>query len=54
MIPFRTYDLGGSLRLVSAKVNARIDEFSDAELMANDIDILCRNVYEEFKVVPIS
>ena len=54
MIPFRIYDLGESLRLASAKVNARIDAFSDAELMANDFDILCRNVYEEFKVVPIS
>ena len=46
MIPFRIYDLGESLRLASAKVNARIDAFSDAELMANDINLLCRNVYE--------
>ena len=54
MIPFQTYDLSNSLRAVSAKVKVRIDEFADDELMANDVDILCRNVYEEFKVIPVS
>ena len=54
MIPFRTYDLSNNLQAVSAKVNVRIDEFADDELMANDVDILCRNIYEEFKILPVS
>ena len=53
MKPFCTYDLGNSLRDVSAKVSARIDGFTDEELMANDVDILRRNVYEEFKIIPV-
>lgn len=54
MQPFCTYDLANSLRDLFAKVDVRIDRFTDDELMANDVEILCRNVYEEFKVIPIS
>ena len=54
MYPFQTQNLDNVLRAISAEVNARIDKFTDDELMANDVDILCLNVYEEFKVVPVS
>ena len=54
MRPFCTYDLDACLRTIPEKVKMRVDAFTDAELMANDIEILCRNVYEEFRVVPIS
>lgn len=53
MQPFRKYDLTQSLYAIPEKVRARVDEFTDAELMANDVDILCRNLYAEFRIEPV-
>ena len=53
MKPFCTYDLDESVRAIPGKINARVDEFTDAELMANDVDVLCRNLYTEFRIEPV-
>ena len=53
MKPFCTYDLDESVRALPGKINARVDEFTDAELMANDVDVLCRNLYTEFRIEPV-
>ena len=53
MRPFEQYELRKILQEQPAKIQARIDKFSDDEIMANDLKILAHNVCEEFRIDPL-
>lgn len=53
MCPFEQYELRTVLQAQPAKIKARIDKFTDDEIMANDLGILTHNVCEEFRIEPI-
>ena len=53
MRPFEQYDLYSVLQSQPEKIKARIDQFTDDEIMENDLNILAHNVCEEFKIEPI-
>ena len=53
MRPFEQYDLYAVLQSQPEKIRARIDKFTDDEIMENDLNILAHNVCEEFRIEPI-
>jgi len=53
MQPFEQYELRLVLQEQPARIQARIDEFTDDEIMANDLKILAHNVCEEFRIEPL-
>lgn len=53
MKPFRDIDLSRSLAASKEKMKARIDSFTNDEIMANDIELLADNLYEEFYIQPV-
>lgn len=53
MHPFEQYELRSELQAQPAKIQARIDSFTDDEIMANDLKILAHNVCEEFRIDPL-
>lgn len=53
MKPFRDIDLSRSLVASKEKMKAQIDSFTNDEIMANDIELLADNLYEEFYVQPV-
>lgn len=53
MRPFEQYELRTVLQAQLAKIQARIDKFTDDEIMANDLRILTHNVCEEFRIDPL-
>ena len=53
MQPFEQYELRTVLQEQLAKIKARIDNFTDDEIMANDLRILAHNVCEEFRIDPL-
>lgn len=53
MRPFEQYDLYSVLQSQPEKIKARIDQFTDDEIMENDLNILAHNVCEEFRIEPI-
>lgn len=53
MKPFRDIDLSRSLAASKEKMKARIDSFTNDEIMANDIELLADNMYEEFYIQPV-
>ena len=53
MHPFEQYKLYTVLQAQPAKIQARIDNFTDDEIMANDLKILAHNVCEEFRIDPL-
>ena len=53
MRPFEQYELRAVLQEQPAKIQARIDKFTDDEIMANDLKILAHNVCEEFRIDPL-
>lgn len=53
MRPFRDIDLGMSLNLNKQKMAAKVDSFKNEEIMANDLEILASNLYEEFCIEPV-
>ena len=53
MYPFEQYELRTILQEQPAKIRARIDKFTDEEIMANDLKILAHNVCEEFRILPL-
>ena len=53
MRPFEQYDLYSVLQSQPGKIQARIDSFTDDEIMANDLKILAHNVCEEFRIDPL-
>lgn len=53
MKPFRDIDLGRSLSIQKKKLAERIDAFKNEEIMANNLEILASNLYEEFRIDPV-
>ena len=53
MRPFRDIDLGSSLNSNKQKMAVKVDSFKNEEIMANDLEILSSNLYEEFRIEPV-
>ena len=53
MYPFEQYELRLVLQEQPEKIQARIDQFTDDEIMENDLNILAHNVCEEFRIDPL-
>lgn len=53
MRPFRDIDIGMSLNSNKQKIAAKVDSFKNEEIMANDLEILAANLYEEFRIEPV-
>ncbi len=53
MRPFRDIDLGMALSSNKQKMVAKVDSFKNEEIMANDLEILASNLYEEFRIEPV-
>ena len=53
MKPFRDIDLSRSLAVSKERMKAKIDSFTNDEIMANDIELLADNLYEEFYIQPV-
>ena len=53
MIPFRDLDLRQVIENQWNTVNKKIDSLSNEEIMANDLDILAENIYQEFYIPPV-
>lgn len=53
MKPFRDIDLSRSLAVSKEKMKAKIESFTNDEIMANDIELLADNLYEEFYIQPV-
>lgn len=53
MQPFRDMDLGMVLGTNKQKMAAKVDSFKNEEIMANDLEILASNLYEEFYIEPV-
>ncbi|WP_432718623.1 hypothetical protein [Pectinatus frisingensis] len=51
--PFREFELSLVLGDQLQRMNAKIEELSNDEIMANNSNILADNFYEELKVIPI-
>ncbi len=51
---FRDYELRRLFEDTLQRVSARIERYTNDEIMANDLQILCANLYEEFKIAPVS
>lgn len=53
MQPFKDIDLGMVLGANMQKMAAKVDSFKNEEIMANDLEILASNLYEEFRIEPV-
>ena len=53
MKPFCDIDLNRSLAACKEKMKSKIDSLTNDEIMANDIELLADNMYEEFYVQPV-
>ena len=53
MTPFRDYDLRQVIAGQWQAVNKKIDTMSNEEIMANDLDILAENIFQEFFIEPV-
>lgn len=53
MKPFRDYDLDAVIKNQWVAAHERIDSMTNEEIMANDLDILADNVYQEFFIEPV-
>lgn len=53
MQPFKDMDLGMVLSANIQKMVAKVDSFKNEEIMANDLEILACNLYEEFRIEPV-
>ena len=53
MKPFRDIDLSRSLAVCKEKMKSKIDSYTNDEIMANDIELLADNLYEEFYIQPV-
>ena len=53
MKPFRDIDLGMTLSKQKKKLAEKVDSFKNEEIMANDLEILANNLYEEFRIDPV-
>ena len=53
MKPFHDYDLRSVIANQWSAVCKRIDNMSNEEIMANDLEILADNIYQEFFIEPV-
>lgn len=53
MQPFHDYDLRKVIETQSQKLNEYIEKYSNDEIMANNLDILADNCYEQFHIAPV-
>lgn len=53
MRPFRDIDLGMALSSNKQKMAVKVDSFKNEEIMANNLEILVSNLYEEFRIEPV-
>lgn len=51
---FQDYGLRSLFDETLKRVSARIERYTNDEIMANDLQILCTNLYKEFKIVPVA
>lgn len=51
--PFRDIDLGMALSTQKKKLAKKVDAFKNEEIMANNLEILASNLYEEFRIDPV-
>ena len=54
MKPFRDIDLRNALFNQSARMKKKVDEYTNDEILANDLELLADNLYEEFYVAPVT
>lgn len=54
MKPFRDYELSKVIANQWAAVHKKIDNLSNEEIMANNLDILAENIYQEFFIEPVT
>lgn len=54
MKPFRDYDLRDVIAKQWMEVNKKIDTMSNEEIMANDLEVLAENIYQEFFIEPVT
>ena len=54
MKPFRDFELSQVISNQWAAVHKKIDSMSNEVIMANDIDDLAENVYQEFFIEPVT
>lgn len=53
MQPFKDFDLHKVFELQIEKLQSRIESFTDDEIMANDLELLADNCYEEYYIEPL-
>lgn len=53
MQPFKDFDLHKVFELQIEKLQIRIESFTDDEIMANDLELLADNCYEEYYIEPL-
>lgn len=53
MRPFEDIDLGRALSANKQKMAVKVDSLKNEEIMANDLEILAGNLYEEFRIEPV-
>ena len=54
MQPFRDIDLSQSFAATHVKISQRIDSLSNDIIMANDLELLADNFFEEFYIQPVT
>ena len=52
--PFNDYDLGSVISTKQNELHEKIDSFSNEIIMANDIELLAENLYQEFFIEPVA
>ena len=54
MKPFQDYDLSKVIANQWVAVHKKIDTLPNEEIMANDLEILAENIYQEFFIEPVT
>ena len=54
MEPFRDYELRNVLGNQYKAIYEKIEKFSNEEIMANDLEVLTENLYQEFYIEPVT
>ncbi len=54
MKPFQDYDLSKIIANQWKSVHSKIDSMSNEEIMANNLDILAENIYQQFFIKPVT
>lgn len=54
MKPFREIELSNLFVNIMEKIQDKVDGFSNDEIMANDLDLLADNLYEQFYIEPVT